>query len=685
VSNACTHRCKEDGVVMRRSDSSPGQRLDSPAQFWSDGHLFLNSKWFALACPGMFSPGTLCRVAIRCCPTQNDAVIKVDGEKITLQRPRTTLTKVFNFAHIYPSTAGNGDVHELSVSEHVRAAVGAAESITVLTFGARSTGKTHTMRSRDGMVLRTASDVFGGLGVGDRCMVTVSCLMSAVATPVQSHLTGRQVTHEILLDGMLPQGEVGEYRGGLHVREHPTKGFFVEGLSEIAVDNVAECEEYLRQALANCAAEEARCGSGSAGAPLRVHCLFTMRVRRQSASGESVSDVQLLDLAGWVRDKPAGKKAGVPAAVVGEDMVLKAFQRIVSSLETKAGHIPYRDSKMTRLLQPALGGCALCIPLVHIAVDNYEETEAMLTLATKLASISCKVQTTLQDRRAQLADQQARVHALCQKLGRRAQGLKSSDIILGMNSSDDLLALRDTLASMEQGERDGSEWARAAEASLAFKADGGESAALARVDRKPKKAPRFEQVADAAPAPEQGHARAHARAGKVVAGRRGLEEEERRFLPPARGHGNDTPRGNNEVNEHEPAVQAHPMESVRQPPPLDAARYEGKRDAAAVLRHHGCRQEKGGEEEAPRSKMQARVYAGEAHRIGGEVVSKDDAENISARLAKVQQQQHKMPLRQTCAPPAASPHKACSPAELAERLALLRSQKPQASRLRSMS
>ena len=326
-------------------------------------------------------------------------------------------------------------MHDKSVSEHVRAAVSAGESVTVLSFGARATGKTATMRSRDGVVMRAAADVFAGLGVGDAYMVSVQCLMSAVAPPAQSHLTGRQVTHEILLDGMLPQGEVGEYKGGLHVREHPTKGFFVEGLTEIAVDSLTECEEYLRRALANCATEEARCGSGSPGAPLRVHCLVTLRVRRKSAEGESVSDVQIVDFAGWVRDKAGGKGqgagAGKPPAAIGEDMVIKAFQRIVSSLEGKAGHIPYRDSKMTRLLQPALGGHALCIPLVHIAVDNYEETEAMLSLATKLASITCNVRPKLVDYGAELAAKQARIEALCRQQGRRPEGLKSSDIILG--------------------------------------------------------------------------------------------------------------------------------------------------------------------------------------------------------------------------------------------------------------
>lgn len=613
----------------------------------------------------------VCRVAIRCCPTQADPIIKIAGGEISLQRPKTTLTKKFKFNDIHLATAGTGDVHERSVAEHVRAAVRRGESVTVLSFGARATGKTTTLRSRDGVVLRAATDVFAGLGVGDKYMVTVSCLLSAVAPPAQSHLTGRQVTHEILLDGMLPQGEVGEYKGGLHVREHPTRGFFVDGLSEIAVDRLTECEEYLRRALANCAAEEERCGS--AGAPLRVHCLINIRVRRKSEDGESVSDVQILDLAGWVRDKPASKGPGAakaPAAVVGEDMVVKAFQRIVSSLEAKAGHIPYRDSKMTRLLQPALGGHALCIPLIHIAVDNYEETEAMLTFAQKMTSICSKVQPNLVDYGAELATKQSRIEALCRKLGRRPQGLKSSDIIMGMNSSDELLELREILCAIELQQRDGHEWAKADEASRAFKADGGASAIAVRADRKPKKDPRFKEITDDTDVTLES-ARAHKR----------LELQNERRVPPARGHGNNTPRGSmHDTNENDAGSETQQI-------PAASEAVGGGRGEEAVLQRRNRAEEA---VQVP-SKSSAGERVPAQHPVvprgaGGGAVVQGDMDSMKARIAKMQQQKISVRVASVASKegPAEGSHEPPPAAIMAERLAILKS-KPLGSRLRSMS
>ena len=78
-------------------------------------------------------------------------------------------------------------------------------------------------------------------------MLTVSALLSAVAAPAESTATGRKVTHEVLLDGLLPQGDAGgggsggAYRGGLKVREDVGgAGFYVEGLTELAAESEDE-------------------------------------------------------------------------------------------------------------------------------------------------------------------------------------------------------------------------------------------------------------------------------------------------------------------------------------------------------------------------------------------------------------------------------------------------------------
>jgi len=116
-----------------------------------------------------------------------------------------------------------------------------------------------------------------------------------------------------------------------------------------------------------------------------------------------VSEVQLLDLAGWQR-APSSSGSNANAAKNGgggskgqggrtaggasfEDIVIKAVMRVCDSLEQKMSHIPYRDSKLTRLMCNPLGGRGSCLCVLHVGLDNYEETEAMLQFGKRVAAI----------------------------------------------------------------------------------------------------------------------------------------------------------------------------------------------------------------------------------------------------------------------------------------------------------
>ena len=92
-----------------------------------------------------------------------------------------------------------------------------------------------------------------------------------------------------------------------------------------------------------------------------MHLSVLLRVRERlppAASGggggvrEAAAEVRLVDLAGWVRPEPrparppggggaAGAAAGA-AGAAGEDMVVKAFMRVVDGLASRAGHVAYR-------------------------------------------------------------------------------------------------------------------------------------------------------------------------------------------------------------------------------------------------------------------------------------------------------------------------------------------------------
>eukprot|EP00960_Hanusia_phi_P015670 461826-Hanusia_phi.AAC.1 len=273
------------------------------------------------------------RVIVRCKPTKKEKLIHVEKNEFVLQRPKTNLRKQYPFERVVTEQETTPELykkHLCDLVDHVLR----GRSSSVIAFGAGETGKSFTTRGADGLVKSFGRDIFNRLRGDPNSMLSLSVLMSAITAPVQSNMTGRQITHEVLLDGLLPAGDVGDYRGGLHVREHPSKGFFVEGLSEVVIEKEEELEKFVESALTNCSTEDGRRTSGGKGAPLKVHCLFSFKVRRRDANGMvDTAELQIVDLAGYAREKKGGAqvaRGGEKSGPVGEDIVLKAFLRITS-------------------------------------------------------------------------------------------------------------------------------------------------------------------------------------------------------------------------------------------------------------------------------------------------------------------------------------------------------------------
>ena len=90
--------------------------------------------------------------------------------------------------------------------------------------------------------------------------------------------------------------------------------------------------------------------------------------------------------------------------------------RCCCSLEMNSSHIPLRDSKMTRMLSKALSGRWLCATVTHVAMDSYEESEAVLLLAMKFGSITFSTRSKDDKRLEDVAGKKQRIQHLCGKV-----------------------------------------------------------------------------------------------------------------------------------------------------------------------------------------------------------------------------------------------------------------------------
>jgi hypothetical protein len=180
----------------------------------------------------------------------------------------------------------------------------------------------------------------------------------------------------------------------LNIREHPSSGIYVDGLAEIVVRSVEEITGLMEQGnkVRNVAATNMNATSS------RSHSVFTIKVLQKPAdesSGEKGlnAKINLVDLAGSERADSTGAVGDRLKEGAAINKSLAALGNVINALGERGKkanvHVPYRDSKLTRLLQESLGGNSVTVMLAALspADINYDETLSTLNYANRAKNI----------------------------------------------------------------------------------------------------------------------------------------------------------------------------------------------------------------------------------------------------------------------------------------------------------
>lgn len=258
------------------------------------------------------------------------------------------------------------------------------------------------------------------------------CPQCAHATRAQTKtsvaLSYVQIYCERVFDLLAPETA----HASILIREDPDRGVYLDGASCMSVSNVADCLELLERGNAN----RAIASTGMNAHSSRSHAILILRIERKDFPvanpnpGTSpasptqmikISNLYLVDLAGSERVK----KAKVMGRHVNElkaiNLSLSALGNCISALSKKQKHVPYRDSKLTRLLQSSLGGnakTALVITITPAPTETHETLSTML-FGQRAMQVSvnahCNVLSVL-DYKALYEDMQQRVDAVDEKV-----------------------------------------------------------------------------------------------------------------------------------------------------------------------------------------------------------------------------------------------------------------------------
>lgn len=301
----------------------------------------------------------------------------------------------FTYDHVYH---GAGPTEKTLYDQCVEPLVNgllAGYNATVLAYGQTGSGKTHTMG--------TAYEPGGATcGVIPRVMQTLFANIAALPEggTVNLRVGFIEIHKEDIRDLLQPKSVVS-------LRDAPGgAGVVLVGVKELEVSTVEE----MAQALANGSQARATAATGMNHRSSRSHAIFTIHVERKGADPADVTraKMHLVDLAGSERAKRTKAEGQRLKEGIQINKGLLALGNVISALgddkrRHAGGHVPYRDSKLTRLLQDSLGGNSRTVMVACIspADANLDETLNTLKYANRARNIMNKPTVTFDENASQ--------------------------------------------------------------------------------------------------------------------------------------------------------------------------------------------------------------------------------------------------------------------------------------------
>jgi kinesin family protein 5 len=239
---------------------------------------------------------------------------------------------------------------------------------TVFAYGQTGAGKSYTMMG---------GNIDDDVGKGIIPRIVEQIFASILASPSNIEYTVRvsymEIYMERIRDLLVPQND------NLPVHEEKNRGVYVKGLLEVYVSSVQEVYEVLRRGGEARAVSSTNMNSESS----RSHSIFVLTVTQKNVETGSMKSGQLflVDLAGSEKVGKTGASGQTLEEAKKINKSLSALGMVINSLtDGKSSHIPYRDSKLTRILQESLGGNSRTTLIINCSPSSYNDAETLGTL-----------------------------------------------------------------------------------------------------------------------------------------------------------------------------------------------------------------------------------------------------------------------------------------------------------------
>ncbi|KAG0145524.1 hypothetical protein CROQUDRAFT_658592 [Cronartium quercuum f. sp. fusiforme G11] len=290
------------------------------------------------------------------------------------------------FDAVFGSDSSNEDVYKSSAAKDLIRSTMKGYDSTIFAYGQTASGKTFTLtgdRNQPGIIPLAVKDIFEFI----RAHPSRDFLLRA------SYL---EIYNEQINDLLIPNSSTITTRSTIKIRQDPiTKHFFPSPIREEVVTTEAQVEELLLRGENNRHVSGTDWNSRSS----RSHTVFALVIEsRMSGKFDGIvrrSKVCLIDLAGSERAASDGARRAEGAFI---NKSLLTLEKVIGALaepnRSSTQHVPFRDSKLTQILQPSLSGdakvCVICTMNPSASGNALEESRGTLRFARRVKRVAVK-------------------------------------------------------------------------------------------------------------------------------------------------------------------------------------------------------------------------------------------------------------------------------------------------------
>jgi len=372
-----------------------------------------------------------------------------------VEKPQLFQLHRFTFDSIFDMDSSQIDVYNITAKQAVNSVLEGYNS-TIFCYGQTGTGKTYTMEGftynaqneQRGIIQRTIEDIFNFIEVTSKNNTKFIIRASYL-----------QIYNESISDLLKPE------KKNLQIREDKKKGIYVDSLSEWAVRTPVDLYALLKRG----ASYRTTAATLMNDVSSRSHAVFvitveqmtTENIKGQTHTQIKVGKLNLVDLAGSERIRVTGATGQQLEESKKINKSLSCLGNVINALTEQKGkihHVPYRDSKLTRLLEDSLGGNCKTTMLAMISPAHESFSESLSTLHFAQRAKKIKNRPVINEdlnNRALIRQYESELRNLRNELEQKNKMLQSNELVMQLQEEKEqaLQDKNDAIRELEKASR----------------------------------------------------------------------------------------------------------------------------------------------------------------------------------------------------------------------------------------